>query len=120
MAELRRIAASHLVPALNARYGSIRDYLVAVGSAAHPPRPYVRSVDVLWDTSLGYGARRYFDGRTLEVTYSGNVRTRGGFAAQCYVVVDPNGFGVLGPFHRVPIQVEIIAGTNRDLLIVSV
>ncbi len=120
MAELRRIAASHSQPASDRRYASIADYLATVSSARRRPHPYVRDVDVLWRTSLGYGTARYFDGRSLEVTYSGNVRARGGFAGQCYVVVDPNGFGVLGPFHLVPIQVDIVSGTSRDLLIVTV
>jgi len=120
MRELRRIAASHRQPASDGRYESIADYLATVSSAGHRPHPYVRNVDVLWRTSLGYGTMRYFDGRSMEVAYSGNVRARGGFAAQCYVVIDPNGFGVLGPFHLVPIHVEIIPGASRDLLTVTV
>lgn len=53
-------------------------------------------------------------------TYSGYVRAGGGFAAKCYVVIDPNGFGVLGPFHRDPVQVAIVTGMGRGLLIDTV
>jgi hypothetical protein len=120
LAELRRIAASHQAPDANHTYGSISDYLTTAGTATRPPRPYMRPVDVFWDTTLGYGGRRYFDGRTLEVTYSGNQRRSGGFAAQCYVIVDPQGYSILGPFHLVPIRVDVVAGNERDLLVVTV
>lgn len=101
-------------------YASLGQFLTAVGSASVAPPPYRRPVDVLWRTAIGYGSHRYFPDRILEATYSGNVRQSGGFAAQCYVIVDPQGFGALGPHHTVPITVTVVPGTIRDLLEVTV
>jgi hypothetical protein len=102
-------------------YGSLGEYLSAVAVAQTPPDPYRRSVDILWRTAIGYGSHRYFTDRVLEVTYTGNVRQSGGFAAQCYVIVDPNGFQALGPHHTVPISVVVFHGNGaRDLLEVTV
>lgn len=102
-------------------YGSLGQYLSAIAVAHTPPDPYRRSVDILWRTAIGYGSHRYFTDRVLEVTYTGNVRQSGGFAAQCYVIVDPNGFQALGPHHTVPITVVVVPGIGRrDLLEVTV
>jgi len=102
-------------------YQSLGQYLASVRAATKPPAPYRRRVDVLWRTAIGYGSYKYFTDRVLEVTYTGNMRQGGGFAAQCYVVVDPNGFPTLGALHTVPITVEVIPGVgNRDLLVVQV
>lgn len=101
-------------------YASLSQYLTAVGSGSVAPPPYRRRVDVLWRTAIGYGSHRYFPDRILEATYSGNVRQIGGFAAQCYVLVDPQGFAALGLHHTVPITVTVVPGTIRDLLEVTV
>ncbi len=102
-------------------YGSLSQYLSIIAVAQTPPAPYRRSVDILWRTAIGYGSHRYFTDRVLEVTYTGNVRQSGGFAAQCYVIVDPNGFQALGPHHTVPITVVVVPGNGgRDLLEVTV
>ena len=50
------------------------------------------------------------------MTYTGNVRQRGGFAAQRYVFVDPNGFQALGPHHTVPIFVGVGIGIGARTL----
>lgn len=105
----------------DAVYGSLGQYLSTIAVARTPPAPYRRSVDILWRTAIGYGSHRYFTDRVLEVTYTGHVRQSGGFAAQCYVIVDPNGFQSLGPHHTVPIAVVAFAGNGgRDLLEVTV
>ena len=101
-------------------YVPLGQYLAAVDSASVPPSPYRRRVDVLWRTAVGYGGHQYFPDRILEATYSGNVRQSGGFAAQCYVLVDPQGFAALGRHHTVPITVAIVPGSTRDLLEVTV
>ena len=116
---------SQIGPVLNSPsddgfYASLSQYLTAVGSANTPPPPYRRPIDVLWRTAIGYGSHRYFPDRILEATYTGNVRQSGGFAAQCYVIVDPQGFPALGLHHTVPITVTVVLGTNRDLLEVTV
>ncbi len=102
-------------------YGALGHYLSALAVAPTPPIPYRRSVDILWRTAIGYGSHRYFTDRVLEVTYTGNVRQSGGFAAQCYVIVDPNGFQALISHHTVPITVVVVPGVGgRDLLEVTV
>ena len=102
-------------------YGSLSQFLSAIAIAQSPPAPYRRSVDVLWRTAIGYGTHRYFTDRVLEVTYTGNHRQSGGFAAQCYVIVDPSGFQALGPHHTVPITVVVVPGIGgRDLVEVTV
>jgi hypothetical protein len=102
-------------------YRSLDQYLSTIAVAPTPPPPYRRSVDILWRTAIGYGIHRYFTNRIMEVTYTGNVRQSGGFAAQCYVIVDPNGFQPLGSHHTVPITVVVVPGIGgRDLLEVTV
>jgi hypothetical protein len=101
-------------------YPTLAHYLAVLGNANTAPPPYRRTIDVLWRTAIGYGAHRYFPRRILEVTYSGNVRQAGGFAAQCYVVVDPQGYASLGGLHLAPIAVDVFPGSNGDLLEVTV
>lgn len=101
--------------------GSSSQYLSAIAVAQTPPDPYRRTVDILWRTAIGYGTHRYFTERVLEATYTGSVRQSGGFAAQCYIIVDPNGFRALGSHHTVPIAVVAVVGTGgQDLLEVTV
>lgn len=108
-------------PSGDAVYATLADYLAHLATATAPPLPYRRPVDVLWRTAVGYQTHKYFTDRTLEVTYSGNLRQRGGFAAQCYVIVDSQGYSLLGPLHTVPITVVVVPGTaGRDLLEVTV
>ncbi len=118
--EVARIATALSAPSDDNSYPSLTAYLTVLATARRPPTPYRRAVDVLWRTAIGYGSHCYFPGRTLEVTYTGNVRQSGGFAAQCYVIVDPQGFALLGALHLVPITVAVLRGGARDLLEVTV
>ena len=99
-------------PSSDAVYGTLAGYLAGLATATTPPAPYRRAVDILWRTAVGYQAHRYFTDRVLEVTYSGTLRQQGGFAAQCYVIVDPSGFQALGPHHTVPISVVVFPGNG--------
>lgn len=102
-------------------YVSLGQYLTRLSTATAHPLPYRRPVDVLWKSAIGYLSHRYFTDRVLEVTYTGDLRQGGGFAAQCYVIVDPQGFAILGQHHTVPITVVVVPGTSgRDLLEVTV
>lgn len=118
MHELRRMARNY-APPQGARQ-SMQQYVTNMATATSRLAPFRREVDVFWNTNLGYGTARYFDGRVLEVTYSGGQRQSGGYAVQCYIMVDPNGYGTLGAFHLVPIQVDFVFGESRDLAVVSV
>lgn len=117
---LNAMAATYAVPSSDGAYQSLQHFINLLDTAVAPQPPYRREVDVVWNTMLGYGRKRMFRSCILEATYSGNIRQGGGYAVQCYVMIDPNGYGVLGPFHFVPIQVEIITETSCDLLVVSV
>lgn len=102
-------------------YRSLDQYHLAIALAQTPPAPYRRSVDIVWRTAIGYGSHRYFTDRVLEVTYTANVRQSGGFAAECYVIVDPNGFHALGSHHTVPTTVVVVPDIGRrNLLEVTV
>lgn len=118
VAELRRLAAACTQPDLTGRWGSLGDYLAAANAATAEPAPYARLVQVVWLNTLGYNVLRNFSGRTFVVTYTGPMRTAGGFASQGYCIVDPNGYPVLGPLHRQPIRVEYIADSAQDVLVV--
>lgn len=108
-------------PSDDGSYTALGQYLAQLATATTPPSSYRRSVDVLWRTAVGYHSHRYFTDRILEVTYTGNHRQRGGFAAQCYVIVDPHGFQALGALHTVPITVSVFPGVGRrDLIEVTV
>ena len=107
-------------PSDNGAYATMTTFLTTLAHATTPPEPYRRSVDVLWRTAIGYGTHTYLPGRTLEVTYSGNVRQSGGFAAQCYIIVDPQGYPNLGALHLAPITVVVVPGNERDLVEVTV
>lgn len=116
--ELRRLATACTQPDLAGRWTSLTDYLEAARSATSEPAPYVRLVQVIWLNPLGYGTARHFPGRTFVVTYTGTMRANGGFASQGYCIVDPQGYPLLGAFHRNPIQVEYIADPSQDLIVV--
>ena len=117
---LAKIASSYNAPSTDGQYNSLGNFLNQLNSASSPLSPYRRSVDVFWNTALGYGKRKLFADRVIEATYTGTIRQSGGFAAQCYVMIDPGGYGALGQFHLVPITVAIVPGGPRDLLIVTV
>lgn len=118
--EVRKIARNCSSPSSDGVYQSMQQYITALATATTPLSPFRRDVDVFWNTNLGYGSLRYFDNRILEITYSGNQRQSGGYSAQCYMMIDPNGYGILGNFHLVPIRVDFVFGNSRDLVIVSV
>ena len=116
--ELRQFAALCTEPDLAGNWVSLMEYLDAARTAAVEPPPYTRPVHVVWLNTLGYGSTRYFPGRTLVVTYTGRRRTRGGYAAQGYCIIDPQGYPLLGPHHKDPIQVECIGYPGQDVLVV--
>lgn len=117
---LADLASQYMVPSDDGVYTSLQEFINRLNTATSPLPPYRRAVDVYWNTAIGYGAPRLFADRTLEATYTGNQRQGGGFAAQCYVMIDPDGFQALGPLHLAPITVTIILGGPRDLLVVTV
>ncbi len=120
VATVDEIARSYTVPSNDGLYTSLSNFVAQLGGATQHLSPYRRTVDVFWNTALGYDGPKYFADKTLESTYTGNMRQGGGYAAQCYVMIDPDGFGILGQFHLVPISVAIIPGEPRDLLVVTV
>ena len=105
-------------PDLAGNWANLTDYLSAAAGARSTPQPYARLVDVVWLNPLGYGTPRYFPGRTLVATYTGPRRPRGGYACQCYCIVDPQGYPALAAHHRTIIQVEYIAHPFHDALVV--
>jgi hypothetical protein len=117
--ELQQFASACDQPDSLGTWKDLQDYLQAANSAAGtPPAPYVRIVDVVWLSNVGYATPQYFPGKTLVVTYTGNQRSTGGFASQCYCIVDPQGFPALGQHHKTPIQVEYVTHPTRDAIVV--
>ncbi len=116
--ELRRFASVCTEPDLAGRWRSLQDYLNAARTATSEPTPYTRPVHIVWLNTVGYGSTRYFPGRTLVVTYTGRRRSGGGYTAQGYTIVDAQGYPLLGPHHRAPIQVEYLASAGQDVLVV--
>jgi hypothetical protein len=117
--ELQRFAPACSQPDLGGAWASLGDYLNAAAAAqGTPPQPYSRIVDVVWLNTIGYGSTQLFPGRTLVVTYTGNERQTGGFASQCYCIVDPAGYPTLSGYHRDSIEVSYVAGIGRDVLVV--
>jgi hypothetical protein len=120
--ELAKFAAACTEPDISGRYVDMqfsRCY-TRLPAATHgsPPSPYARIVDVIWLNPIGYGSHRLFPGRTLVATYIGPLRTSGGFASQCYCIVDANGYPALAKHHRAAIRVEYVADPARDVLVV--
>lgn len=117
--ELASFATACNQPDLAGLYHNLDDYLAAAAAASgSTPSPYSRLVDVVWLASIGYGAPRAFFGRTLVATYTGPERVTGGFASQCYCIVDAQGYPALAPHHQAIIQVQYVAGPGRDVLVV--
>lgn len=117
--ELARFAAACSQPDIAGRYVNLRAYLTAAGRASGaPPQPYSRVVDIVWLKALGYRSPQFFPGRTLVATYTGPERNAGGYASQCYCIVDPDGFRALRRHHRTVVSVEYVASPGRDVLVV--
>jgi hypothetical protein len=116
--ELNRL--SHRVTGIDLAggYRNLAAYVKAAGTAKKPPQPYSRLVTVVWLNAMGYPNPIVFPGRTFVVTYTGNIRQSGGFAAQGYVIVDPAGFANLGVHHRDPVNVVYITSAGMDTLVV--
>jgi hypothetical protein len=118
-AELNRFALTCIFPDIAGTWSNLQDYMNAASIAAGAaPMPYSRFVDVVWLNPIGYGALRYFPGRTLVATYTGNQRVGGGFAVQCYCIVDPTGYPALAPHHRTPLQMHYLTHRDRDAIVV--
>ncbi len=117
--EVRHLSQVCAGPDMQGTWRNLAEYLaaarVAVGA---PPVPYTRPVDVIWLSRLGYGTPRLFPGRRLVATYTGPQRLHGGYATQCYCVIDPAGYGALGAHHRAALSVEYIAHSSHDVLVV--
>lgn len=116
--ELSRLASACVQPDITGHWASLTDYLSAARRATSEPRPYVRLVQVVWLNTLGYRTQRYFSGRTFVVTYTGPMRTAGGFASQGYCIVDPQGYPQLGRLHRRPVRAEYIADPAQDIIVI--
>ena len=76
------LAAHYVVPSDDGVYASLEEFISQLNVATSPLSPYRRSVDVYWNTAIGYGSPRLFTERVLEATYTGNERQTGGYAAQ--------------------------------------
>ena len=118
MREIRRLARTCTEGDIAGNYSCLQHYLDNASRASTPPQPYSRIVEVVWLNPIGYGKNCLFPGRTLVVTYSGNRRQTGGYACQCYCIVDPNGYPQLRAHHRSPIRVEYVPHATRDALVV--
>lgn len=119
VAELARFAAACSEPDIGGHYADMQTYLGAAAAArGAPPPPYSRIVDVIWLNAIGYGSNRLFPGRTMVATYTGPERGSGGFASQCYCIVDANGYPALAQHHRMIIRVEFVANPARDVMVV--
>jgi len=117
--ELTKFATACSQPDIAGHYPNLRSYLTAASRArGGPPPPYSRIVDVVWLNPVGYRSPQFFPGRTLVATYTGPQRGTGGFASQCYCIIDPIGFTALRRHHRRAIVVEYIAHPSRDALVV--
>jgi hypothetical protein len=116
--ELRRLSRECTGPDAAGNWDSLADYLDHARTATAEPIPYVRNVDVLWTNPAIVLPNQYSQDRRFRVTYTGRVRTRGGFASQGYCVLDPAWNGALQPHHQQPITVEWYSGDLRDLVVV--
>ena len=117
--ELAKFAGACTQPDLSGKYPNLGAYLSKAAKAkGAPPTPYTRLLHVVWLNSKGYKAPQFFPGRTLVVTYTGPEKTKGGYASQCYCIIDPVGFAALKKHHRQPISVEYVAGASGDALVV--
>ena len=116
--ELAQFARSCTQPDIAGKYKCLDEYLEVAARTSTRPLPYTRIVEVVWLNRIGYGEHRFFQGRTLVVTYSGNRRQKGGFASQAYCIVDPNGYPELRSHHRSTILVEYVSHAGRDALVV--
>lgn len=117
--ELRRLADVCTGPDAAYNWDSLGAYLDFAAGATSEPIPYVRHVDVLWrlDPEIVVSAP-YSQSRRFRVTYTGRVRTSGGFASQGYCVLDPSWNVALQPHHHRPVRVEWHPGSGRDLVVV--
>ncbi len=100
-------------------YPNLAAYIAAADAAgAIPPDSFFRPVDVVWLNLAGYGTPQYFPNRAFVATRTGNPRAGGGFATRGYCIIDPQGYPILSPHHRAPIQAEYISTALRDVIVV--
>jgi hypothetical protein len=118
VAELRRLAKTLVGPDAGSNWSSLAGYLADSAKSASPPIPFVRMVDVLWESTNPTTPTPYCQDRVFRVTYTGWQRKAGGFASQGYCYLDPAWATVLRPFHRIAIRVDVYPGNGRDLLVV--
>lgn len=118
VAELRRLSTILVGPDSGSNWSSLDDYLRNSATAANPPTPFVRMVDVLWESTNPPTPTPYCQDRVFRVTYTGWQRSGGGFASQGYCYLDPAWAAALKPFHKTALLVDVYPGTGRDLLVV--
>jgi len=116
--ELRRLARACAGPDAAGNWSDLSEYLDHAAQATAEPAPYVRNVDVYWHDHVIALPYRHSQNRRFRVTYSGRVRSAGGFDSQGYCVVDPAWNRALQPHHQRPIVVEWHSGVDRDLIVV--
>lgn len=118
-AELDKLRAHCTGHCMSGVWGSLSAYLVAAAKAKKPPDHFTRQVDVLWlKKGLGLLPWSICHNRTFRVLNTGNVKAKGGFASQAYVILDPAWNALLQPHHKKPIQVRYLPGPWTDLLVV--
>lgn len=115
---VRLLATACTGPDENVPGRTLADYIQEADAATARPESFFRNLDIVWNHPTIVLPTRYSTDRRFRVTYSGNVRQSGGIAFEGYCVVDPAWYAQLMPLVQTPIQVEYLAGTHRDLLMV--
>lgn len=118
VAELDRLSHVLTGPDLYLNWSSLKSYLVAAATAPARLTPFVRDVDVLWEAMSPGTPTPYCQERRFEVTYTGPVRSSGGFASQGYCYLVPEWAAALRVHHRQSIVVDVYPGGPRDLFVV--
>ena len=117
--EVVKLAVSCTRASAKGGWTSLSDYLQNSQAAVVQPNPYTRNIDVLWlRQGLGIPPWSHCQQRRFQVTYTGRQRTKGGFASQAYVVLDPAWDALIRPFNMQDIRVAYVSWAQRDLLVV--
>lgn len=118
VAELRRLARLLTGPDAALNWPSLGDYLAYSATATGLPTPFVRRIDVLWESAAPRVPTPYCQDRMFRVTYTGRLRARGGYASQGYCYLDPAWAHDLQPFRHGGLVVDVFPGADRDLFVV--
>lgn len=118
--ELENLAEYCIESDLAGVYTNLQEYLATANAApSTPPYPYTRLVDIVWMNQIGYEQYKFFPDRILVVSYSGRMRVSGGYASQCYVVIDPNGFDILSGHVGEILDGVYVSNPKKDVLILQ-